>query len=295
MNRTVEEGREIRYGFRISGKDGLNKALAEAIKEVSPEAATQVLKRVMRGKYSDCTFPEETEAGKPDLMDCHIAWRGGLRRGHVFWQTGKRGYAPAAAPEFLDWEMFIGFEDEAPANAGTDDIPTVYWQAGALVRDEIDTLLRYHVLLTRSDLPEEYGEQVRAAGHAHAIAAEKIWSRSFLQDGKLVIDGFDYNLTEEARTAQSLSKYFRHNARAALRDAVPGAPIFYPAAWNDRGFDAGKRLFQRRRSRILQKYRNWPRLLRCRSVWSTGAARSTYRNRKKTCWHCRWSRRSYRF
>ena len=44
-----------------------------------------------------------------------------------------------------------------------------------------------------------------AAGHAHAIAAEKIWSRSFLQDGKLVIDGFDYNLTEEARTAVALS------------------------------------------------------------------------------------------
>jgi hypothetical protein len=226
MNRTVEEGREIRYGFRISGKDGLNKALAEAIKEVSPEAVTQVLKRVMRGKYSDCTFPEETEAGKPDLMDCHTAWRGGLRRGYVFWQTGSADVQPAAAPEFLDWEMFIGFEDETPVSSGTDDIPRVYWQAGALVRDEIDTLLRYYVLLTRSDLREEYGEQVRAAGHAHAIAAEKIWSRSFLQDGKLVIDGFDYNLTEDARTAESLSKIFAIMLEPLFETRFPAHPYF---------------------------------------------------------------------
>ena len=33
MHRTVEEGRETRYGFRISGKDGLNNALAEAVKD----------------------------------------------------------------------------------------------------------------------------------------------------------------------------------------------------------------------------------------------------------------------
>lgn len=228
MMRTVEEGREIRYGFRISGKDGLNNALAEAITTVSPKAATQVLKRVMRGKYSDCTFPDETEAGRPDLMDCQVKWRGGLRRGHVFWDLGEEDAVVRpnpVNPEFLDWEMYIGF-DQVVNDTGTAEIPKVYWQADALLKDEIETILRYHLLLTRSDLTEEYGDQVRAAGHAHAIAVEKIWSRSFLQDGKLVIDGFDYNLTEEARTAPSLSDVFSIMLEPLFETRFPSHPFF---------------------------------------------------------------------
>lgn len=224
MSRTVEEGRDIRYGFRISGKDGLNNALSEVIKTVPADAAFQVLKRVMRGKYADCAFPEETEAGRPDLMDCHAAWRGGLRRGHVFWKTANVDSRPSS-PEFLDWEVFIGFEEEV-AQADTNDAPKVYWQAGELLKEEIETLLRYHVLLTRAELRDEYGEQVRAAGHAHAIAAEKIWSRSFLQEGKFVIDGFDYNLTEEARTAESLSKIFSVMLGPLFETRFPSHPYF---------------------------------------------------------------------
>lgn len=227
MQRTVEEGREIRYGFRISGKDGLNSALAEAVTTAPPTAVAQVLKRVMRGKYSDCTFPDETETGRPDLMDCHVKWRGGLRRGHVFWDLGEDG-APARPgvvnPEFLDWEMYIGFDKLAAA--GTAEVPKVYWQADALLKDEVETVLRYHALLTRSELIEEYGDQVRAAGHAHAIAVEKIWSRSFLQDGKLVIDGFDYNLTEEARTAPSLADVFSIMLEPLFETRFPAHPFF---------------------------------------------------------------------
>lgn len=228
MQRTLEEGREIRYGFRISGKDGLNNALAEAVTTAPPTAVAQVLKRIMRGKYSDCTFPDDTDTGRPDLMDCHVKWRGGLRRGHVFWDLGEED-APARPnvvnPEFLDWEMYIGFEKPA-SDAGTAEIPKVYWQADALLRDEIETILRYHALLTRPELIEEYGDQVRAAGHAHAIAVEKIWTRAFLQDGKLVIDGFDYNLTEEARSAASLSDVFSIMLEPLFETRFPIHPFF---------------------------------------------------------------------
>ena len=179
----------------------------------------------MRGKYSDCTFPDETETGRPDLMDCHMKWRGGLSRGHVFWELGEGRCSWRRSPEFLDWEMYIGF-DKDPRDAGTRGYPKVYWQADALLKDEVETVLRYHVLLTRPDLTEEYGDQVRAAGHAHAIAVEKIWSRIFIQDGKLVIDGFDYNLTEEARSAPRAFRSVFDNARAAFRDRFPAHPFF---------------------------------------------------------------------
>lgn len=226
MQRTAEEGREIRYGFRISGKDGLNNALADAVKAVSPAAVSQILKRVMRGKYADCTFPEGVEGGRSDGMDCNVKWRGGLRRGNIFWEESATPVSAASSAEFLDWEMFIGFNEVGPAGIGTPDIPRVYWQGDPLLKDEIDTILRYHILLTRSDLTDEYGEQVRAAGHSHAIAVEKIWSRSFLQDGKLVIDGFDYNLTEEARTAQSLSDIFSIMLEPLFETRFPAHPFF---------------------------------------------------------------------
>ena len=79
------------------------------------------------------------------------------------------------------------------------EISKVYWQPAPLRKDEAETILRYYVLLTDTNLREEFGEQVRAAGHAHILAVEKIWHRIFLEDAKLIIDGFEYKFSEAAK------------------------------------------------------------------------------------------------
>jgi hypothetical protein len=57
-------------------------------------------------------------------------------------------------------------------------------------------------------LREQYGEQMRASGHAQMMAIEKIWNRIFLEDAKLIIGGLDYNFSESVQAAKSLRELF---------------------------------------------------------------------------------------
>jgi hypothetical protein len=81
-------------------------------------------------------------------------------------------------------------------------VPRVFWQPAPLTPYETDTILRYSVLLYDATLREEYGEQIRAAGHSALIAVEKIWNRIFLEDATLHIEGAVYDFTEESATAK---------------------------------------------------------------------------------------------
>lgn len=229
VQRTIEAGRENRYGFTVSSKENLNRALAEAALNISPDVIPSILRRIARDKYSDWTISDETEENSADWMECQIAWRGGLRRGRVSWDletpTDKLG---ASMPsDFIDWELFIHRQDEiAIPIIDTNETPKLYWSPAELKKDEIDTILRYYALLTRTDLHEEYGDQIRAAGHTQTLAVEKIWNRIFLHDGKLVIDGFDYNFTEEARSAQVLSEMFSIMLEPLFETRFPIHPFF---------------------------------------------------------------------
>ena len=229
IQRTVEEGREIRYGFTVSSKENLNRALAEAALSLSPEVVPTILRRIAREKFSDWTISDETDANSADWMECQINWRGGLRRGRISWDlekpTGK--IESAAHSELVVWELFINRQEGISVPiADTNETPKIYWSPADLKKDELDTILRYYALLTRTDLHEEYGEQIRAAGHTQTLAVEKIWKRIFLQDGKLVIDGFDYNFSEEARSAQTLSEMLSLMLEPLFETRFPSHPYF---------------------------------------------------------------------
>lgn len=225
----VEEGRETRYSLKVSIRENLSKALSEATTRVSPDIVPKIIRKIARERFSDWSFSEEAESGSANWTDSQILWRGGLRRGRLCWNLEEAETEAANTPantDLTDFIIVISGERMIMPHDFPDGIPRVYWQHAPLRQDEIETILRYHVLLNDEALREEFGDQLRAAAHAHSLSIEKIWNRAFLADGKLVIEGFDFNFSEEARGAQSLSKIFTTMLEPLFEMKFPQHPIF---------------------------------------------------------------------
>lgn len=211
IHRVAEAGRETRFGLKVSSKDNLNSTVAERAENVSPNAIEKILRRFARECFSDWVLPSETDPLTADTVDCQIVWRGGYRRGRIAWNWERRGGANALlnpeAAEFLDWEVIVCHpQNKDAANLSPAELPLVVWQPAILRPDEEAAIRRYYVLLTDESLRETFGEQVRAAGHTHQMLVEKIWKRIFLDDGKMLIDGFQHSFGDTAKAAQSLSE-----------------------------------------------------------------------------------------
>jgi len=233
IERTVVEGRDNQFSLRVSGKENLNKALAEEIKTISPDIIPKVLRRVARDRFSDWTLAEETDptGEKTDSIDLQIVWRGGKRRGRLSWNQENESDKPDSnsAAEFLDWEVVIKQSaDDSETGESEREVRRVIWKPAALRAEETETILRYYVLLSdaNANLREEYGEQLRAAGHANLMAVEKIWNRIFLEEATLEIEGFDFNFSESARAAQTLSEVFSDMLEPLFEKHFPEHPRF---------------------------------------------------------------------
>jgi hypothetical protein len=226
IQQIAAEGRETRYSLKVSGKDNLNQALTEAVKTVSPDVIPKILRRVARERFSDWNYTGE-DAENSDWSGCQIVWRGGRRDGRVFWNFDDTSNPiPPSDLEFADWEVIINPPATAPKESKDAKIPQVFWQLAALRPEEIETVLRYYVLMSDTSLREEYGEQIRAAGHSNLIAVEKIWSRVFLEEATLWINGFDYNFSEESRSANTLCDIFSDMLDPLFETLYPEHPHF---------------------------------------------------------------------
>ncbi len=227
IQQTAVEGKKIRYSLKVSSKDNLNQALSEAVKTVLPDVVPKILRRVARERFSDWIFTDDA-AESSDWSDCKIIWRGGRRGGRIFWNLDDQSdRTPPPGLEFADWEVIINPPSTAPEKSKDKaQIPQVFWQVASLRPDEIETISRYYVLLTDTNLREEYGEQIRAAGHSNLLAVEKIWNRIFLEEATLWINEFDYNFSEEARSANTLGEVFSDMLDPLFETLYPEHPHF---------------------------------------------------------------------
>ncbi|HEX8638804.1 MAG TPA: hypothetical protein VF692_12115, partial [Pyrinomonadaceae bacterium] len=229
IHRSEQNGREIRYGIKGKNKESLNNDLMQASLSISADVIPRVLLRVAREKFPDLTIYDEAESPSANLMETQIVWRGGVRRGRVVWHSQNAADAvnDSAPNDSIDWELTINAGENKYADSTSENSPPkVLWQPATLRQDERETILRFYVLLTMTELREKYGEQIRAAVQSHALAVEKIWNRIFLSDGKLVIDGFDFNFTDEARAAQNLPELFAAMLEPMLEMRYPAHPFF---------------------------------------------------------------------
>lgn len=224
--RVAEDGRETRYRFKLTIKDDLNSALTDAIADVSIESVPKILRRAMRDRFSDCTLSDD-ETEKLDWMDCQINWRGGLRRGRMFWRNSTASNeALKSGADLIDWEVVVNLGDKDEPERSANEDWRVIWRSAHLATEEIETLLRFHVLLTDAELRESFNTQIRSSMHAHKLAVDKIFQRCFLTDGTLVIDGKETAFSDEACAVERLSDLFSITLGPLFDERYPDHPKF---------------------------------------------------------------------
>jgi hypothetical protein len=217
--RMEREGRAVKYGFNLSGKEHFITALSEAVQAVPDLAITSLLRRLMTDRYGDCEFTED-ETGEY-TAPIAVEWRGGVRRGRLVWnvRSAERvGKAKNDQPK--DWEILIDLD----GTAGTPGLPFIKWKADQLKPEEFDTLKRYHALMSREDLQQSFRDEVRTSIQTYTIAIEKIWERKFLQYGRLVIDGIENEFSPAAVAGHNLSEVLASMLTSHLDEQFPEHP-----------------------------------------------------------------------
>lgn len=224
-----ESQTDNKYGFRLDSRDDLKQALNEAITELSSDVAQAVLRRAFRFRFSDCVLGLDDEFNEVETMLCPIEWRGGIRRGLIT-TSNKHGSLLADNPaesDWIDWSVFIDFDGnttEPPSDS--DSLARISWRPDQLMADEVNTLLAYHAISSSIELREKFSDQLPTALHAYTSALEAIVERVMLSDARIVIDGFDYNFSEEARNSDSLFGLFSIMLEPLFETRFPEHPYF---------------------------------------------------------------------
>ncbi|MEO5859256.1 MAG: DUF6079 family protein [Pyrinomonadaceae bacterium] len=220
----AEEGRDVRYGLRVSSNDGLNQALDEAAASVDDETVTESLQRLFHERFTDSLLIA-SDGTRKFVSESNLIWRGGNRRGRVVWHSlGEI----QVLDDHHDWEVVIDIASGDSANVvETGDLPKAIWRAAELTPDERDAIKRFHVLQSDIAIREHFPEQVRGAFHSHMLILDRAISRVFFEDGRMIIDGFDYNLSDEARNATTFSSLFSTMLEPLFETRYPQHPFFF--------------------------------------------------------------------
>lgn len=223
-----EEGREARYGLRIGSNEGLKQDLEAAAATVTDAQAAETVHRLFHERFSDSLFlsPE----GLPKFVsDSIVYWRGGARRGRVIWQDPRPDTAAETdrlADDNHDWEVLISNGVESERRNAINEFPQAVWKPAALKPEEMDAVKRFFVLQNDPAIREAHSDHIRGAFHAHVLLMDRAINRTFLEDGHLAIDGFDYNFSEDARTSPTLSGLLSSMLEPLFEMRYPSHPFF---------------------------------------------------------------------
>ena len=218
--RMEREGRAVKYGFNLSGKEHFNTALSEAVQTVPNSVIPQLLKRLTHDRYADCEFVRNDDG--VEIADTIIEWRGGIRHGRLIWNVGFGKEHASNGAGLNEWEILIDFEGSNTGNS----MPSIRWKPDALKPEEFDTLKRYHALMSREDLQQSFRDEVRTAIQTYTIAIEKLWERKFLQYGTLVVDEAELNFTPAALSGHNLSEVLGEMLAPHMESQFPEHPVF---------------------------------------------------------------------
>lgn len=218
---------ELRFSFRLFDKDDLKTALEAAVKNVSEAEFWEVLKKAMCDRFSDCAFSSLSNENSVEVSEGCVTWRGGNRKGRVFWDPNSESVESATQlPPGYDWKATICSKPDKSTPYTNSNGPGIIWKPAELRIDEKETVQRLAVLQSDPTIRAEFKDHIAAAVQMHAVAVDKVFQRAFLVDGVLSIDGFEYNFTESAREAQSLSQVTSVMLESYFEGQFPSHPYF---------------------------------------------------------------------
>jgi hypothetical protein len=191
----------VRYAIELSGHGDLRSAVTQAAAAVSESQIRHTLRGLMTERFKDCDL-DSGEVLK-DAVEIAVDWRGGKRYGRVLWEPSQNTLAGAANDKKPEWEIRIVFDNDLPETP-TSELPATYWRPAQLTPSEHETIAGLWVLQNDSRIRTEFADRIAAATQKQSVAAEKVFARVFLEESIFAIDGFDYNLLDEACRADTL-------------------------------------------------------------------------------------------
>lgn len=222
----------LRYCFNVTGSAGFDAALAKRVAALENcEAEIDHLLQVhARARFPD--WPLADENGKTCAeSDFSLLWRGADRPGRLLWQNRANDQystddgAALKDKLFYDWKIAVlppGLPvAEEVVRAGFD-----VWAPAPPTAEETDILRRLVALRADDALFTQYEETARAAETMLEARAELIWTRLFVDEGVLIIDGVRQQLSSAARGAPTLGEALAQMFTTRLDDYYPAHPIF---------------------------------------------------------------------
>jgi len=243
------DGEDLRYRFQVSAAADFDAALAASSESpaIDDAAIAALLRTLSNARFEDWPFA----ADDPDAThaDFEVTWRGSERAGRLTRVTGDavppsnatgdttRDAAGDTTPKEYEWQLFVRDSDcdvaenipdaapVVPRDGGADTPLIIFWQPAECYAEESSILRRLVALRTDAALTE-FGETARAAANSLAAQAERIWSRLYVDDGHLLIDGESIVFTPEARAAQSFAPMLAEALAARFAALFPQHPQF---------------------------------------------------------------------
>lgn len=223
----------LRYSLNISNKANFDNTLAEAAQTIEDASIEKVMHRIARSRFGDWNVADHSSEYSTDLATCQITWRGILRTGRLVWNW-RSNDIDAFLDESLreksvdnsEWEVVIVAPDSAVTAVENQNIPVALWQPSAIRTEEEKIIRRYVALISLNELTEEFGEVAEAAKQTHAAQIERIWSRIFLDEGNLLIDGEAVKFTEEALNAATFTDTLSLMLESLFDRRYPAHPHF---------------------------------------------------------------------
>ncbi|MCA1592905.1 MAG: DUF6079 family protein [Acidobacteria bacterium] len=245
---TKSDGAETRYRFQIGPAAALDAALDAHVEGLPDDAAQALehLRAIPRTLFADWPLAAE-RGGNEEGVNFHLNWRGSERPGHVSWPTLNSGgtqASPAAgasqsASRHTDWGVLMlppgtlpsehDAKDEAARDVDEESASVavrVVWQPAALTPEEALTLRRLHALRTDAAFGSKFGETASAATNTLAAQAERIWTRVYVNDSVLFINGVRESFTHRARAARTLGAVFAETLAPHFDKRYPQHPRF---------------------------------------------------------------------
>jgi hypothetical protein len=262
---TQADGEELRYRFQVSAAADFDAALAASSESpaIDNDAIAALLRTLAHVRFQDWPFTDDEQL--TPQANFEVTWRGSVRAGRLVRRliadappvnapgTAMGDAATDAATDTTDktpgdaigdegeWQLFVhdaGCVDGenipgevAPTRppGATADALLIAWQPAKCYAEELSILRRLVALRTDAALAE-FGETARAAANSLAAQAERIWSRLYVDDGQLLVDGESIAFTPEARAAQSLAPMLADALAAHFAAHFPQHPHFTATA-----------------------------------------------------------------
>jgi hypothetical protein len=243
------EAEELRYRFQVSAAADFDAALAASSESpaIDGEAIAALLRTLPRVRFEDWPFVDDEQVTPQAAFE--VMWRGSARAGRLVRRAAggatpvdATGYATGdATGDECEWRLFVrdagcgeaeNISEAATASrpAGAEgDALSVVWQPAEYYAEESSILRRLVALRTDAALAE-FGETARAAANSLAAQAERIWSRIYVDDGRLLIDGESVAFTPEARAAQSFAPMLADALAPHFAAHFPKHPHFTASA-----------------------------------------------------------------